>query len=74
MAPAPHEGHAAQDQGHKPREVGAGHHHAQRYPQKRWRENRGQGNTASPLHLFSLICKGLTVQGVNSECIRRALS
>jgi hypothetical protein len=61
MATAPHRGHAAKHQGHKPRQVGEGHQPVQRHSQRRSRANSGRWNAASPLHLSALICKGLTV-------------
>jgi hypothetical protein len=35
MPTAPHGGHAAKDQGHKARQIGEGHQHAQHHPQRR---------------------------------------
>ena len=61
MPTAPHRGHAAKDQGHKPREVGKGHQHTQRHLQRRENENSERWNATSPLHLSALICKGLAL-------------
>jgi hypothetical protein len=56
MAPAPHRGHAAKDQSHKTREVGEGHHHAQRHLQRGDREKADDGN---PYFAFTPFCVDL---------------
>jgi hypothetical protein len=68
MATTPHGGHATKHQSHKTREVGEGHQHMQRSLHgKGQRKKWTMGIPTSPLHLSALICKGLTVYGVNSE-------
>ena len=68
MAPAPHGGHAAKHDSHKSRKVGEGHHHTQCHLQRRdQRKKQTMEIFTASLHLSALICKGLTVQRVNSE-------
>jgi hypothetical protein len=62
MAPAPYVGHATQYHNHKGRQRGEGDHHEQSRLQRRAREKSWRWKfSCLPLHLSTLICKGLAV-------------
>jgi hypothetical protein len=52
MATTPHGGHTAKHHRHKTREVGEGHHHAQRSLQRGYREKSGGWKSLLRLYTF----------------------
>jgi hypothetical protein len=52
MAPTPHRGHAAKDQGHKARQIGEGDQHVQSPLQRREREKSCRWTFSCRLYTF----------------------
>ena len=69
MATTPHGGQAAQHARHKTREVGEGHHHAQRHLQRGYEAKNGRRKSTLRLSPFSVDLQGLDGLGVNSEYV-----